>query len=112
LGITVLAILFIILSIADVVLAYIEDQEASLIVLACSVLLAYLLRGIYMGQERDRKVGIFLGGLIALMNAFGFFDISEGYVQLHRALYVAEGVFGLAASVYLMRLKESPFFNG
>lgn len=111
-GVTTLAVVFVLLSAAITVLAYLDDHEGEwLIVFGCSVILIFLLRGVYFGRESDRKVGVFVGVLVAFMSAFELYEASEKYVEVQWVLNFAEGLFGLVASVYLMKLKGNPFFN-
>lgn len=114
-GIKVLGVLFVALSILSTALAFAESQTSGFMVLACSILLVFLLRGVYLGREGDRKTGALLGFLIVLLNAYGLFDTSSDYTGVHQVMYVAsaaaEGGFGLAASAYLMKLKGNRFFN-
>ena len=52
-----------------------------------------------------------MGVMVAVMSAFGLYEPSESYVEVQQILSFAEGLFGLVASAYLLKLKGNPFFN-
>ena len=111
-GITLIAWLFVAFATASTALAYIDDQEGEwVIVLICSILLIYWFRNIVHGYESERKIGVLFGVLIAALNFFGFYEVSTNYEEIERLFYLAEGAYGLSASIYLMKMKDAPFFN-
>lgn len=111
LGVLLVCVLFVLFSIASILIAYIEKDGQWEIVLGCSLFLIFLLRGVFLGQEKGRKIGVFLGFFIAVLNFLELYEVSEAFADLQRTLFIAEGLFGALAAIYLIKLKDSSFFN-
>lgn len=111
-GIKLLAILFVLFSVATTVLAYVDDRDGEwIIVFACSLVLIVLLRGVFLGREKDRKVGVFIGFFIAFLNIWGFYEPSASHVEIQRLLYASESVYAIVGALYLVKMKGSKFFR-
>ena len=110
-GIAVISVLFILFSLASTLIAYIEVDGEWEIVLGSSLVLIFLLRGVFIGKDNVRKTGVFIGFFIAAMDFFGFYEESFSYADIQSAMYVAEGLFAAIAATYLLKIKGNPFFN-
>ena len=75
-----------------------------------SALLMFLFRRLWFGEERERKIGAFLGFFIAAINFLAVPDAPLREWPAEEYLGLLEGLYALCAALYLMHAKRNPFF--
>lgn len=78
---------------------------------AFTALFAYWFRKLWWGDNRERKIGVFVGFMIA---AFSYVGSPEGPVESWPAdelASLADGCYFFFASCYLIYARKNPFFE-
>ncbi len=112
LGVVLVVALFFIFSAASAVLLAAEGDWWWIVHVAITCLLAWWFRKLWWGDERERKIAVFLGFFIAALTVLGGPEGSVADWTASELTSLAEGCYALLAACYLIYARKHPFFAG
>jgi hypothetical protein len=111
LGVVLVVVFFFVFSAIGTTLLLIDRDLWWIAYMAATGLLTYLFRKLWWGDERERKIAVFVGFFVAAISWFGFPDGSPQSWSASELIGLAEGCYFLLASCYLIYARKSPFFQ-
>ncbi len=106
LGLILVVGLFVAFAVADMVSLLLAGGSGWIISLSMSALLMFLFRKLWFGDEPERKIAVFFGFFVAILNGFAVPELPLNEWSRDDYLTLCE-----AAALYLIYAKRDPFFR-
>lgn len=110
LGVVLVVSLFFAFSFASAAALMVEGEQWWVVHIAITALLAYWFRNLWWGEDKERKIAVFLGFFVAAISVFGAPEGDIGNWPLKEHVNAAEGLYFLLSACYLIYAKKNPFF--
>jgi len=110
-GVVAVVTLFFVFSVVDVVALFADGDNWWIVSVGITGLLAYWFRNLWWGDERERKIAVFLGFFCAGLLLLGISHEPIRTWPPREFAELAEGCYFLCAASYLVYARRNPFFE-
>jgi hypothetical protein len=110
LGVVAVVVMFVLFSVLGAALLLLDRDAWVVVYTAVSALLVYWFRSLWWGDDKERKVAVLVGFLIAAASYLGAPDGSIYSWSASELASAAEGLYFFLAACYLAYIRNDPFF--